>query len=347
MRDADPYDYSSDEDEDDDYPDVPSGEDDDDDDDDDDDEAYNLRICPCWDTYRRTLERRGFLLDTCRDVKDYYEQHCSASDPDASLHSVPGYQRACIGKDNALCRDAGLPESLFRGRAVRDGARIVVKAVHLRSREFDIVKYITSPPHSKDPLNHCIPIRDLIEIPADSVGLIVMEEWSSELIPETPCSLGEYLDAIRQCIEHIVFLHARHIAHLDISLRNILTDYEHHYAFIDYENSRRFDARAGPPRVRHLKGTEIPPELERGEWCDPYKIDVWALAVLILRACKLTGYGIPELVHLVRPMLNDNPDYRPTARAVLQTFNTVVSHMSADRLAQFADDPHPHGPWRH
>lgn len=82
-------------------------------------------------------------------------------------------------------------------------------------------------------------------------------------------------------------MHMHHIAHLDISLRNLLTDYKGHYAYIDYELSRRFDG-VLVPLVQGYRGTEVPPECERGECSDPYKIDIWALGVLVLRACKVS-----------------------------------------------------------
>lgn len=84
-------------------------------------------------------------------------------------------------------------------------------------------------------------------------------------------------------------MHRHHVAHLDISLRNLLTDYKGHYACIDYETSMRFD-RVPYPRIRGPRGTEVPPELERNESSDPYKVDVWALAVLMLRACKVCPF---------------------------------------------------------
>lgn len=34
--------------------------------------------------------------------------------------------------------------------------KIVVKAVHLRSREYDIVRFLSSSPLKSDPMNHCI-----------------------------------------------------------------------------------------------------------------------------------------------------------------------------------------------
>lgn len=94
-------------------------------------------------------------------------------------------------------------------------------------------------------------------------------------------------------LQHVVFMHKHHIAHLDISLRNIVTDYKNHYAYIDYESSRRFHDTTHP-LIFEYRGTEVPPECERSEYVDPYKVDVWALAVLMLRACKVPSmYFIP------------------------------------------------------
>jgi hypothetical protein len=136
-------------------------------------------------------------------------------------------------------------------------------------------------------------------------------------------------------------MHSHYIAHLDISLGNLLTDHKFHYACIDYETSHRFDGLSNP-RLSQIRGTEIPPEAERGEPCDPYKVDVWALAILILRACKvcfhhrhctnqglivgqLAGYQIPELMHLTGYMLQDKPERRPSAAAVLMEFDRIVA----------------------
>jgi serine/threonine protein kinase len=83
-------------------------------------------------------------------------------------------------------------------------------------------------------------------------------------------------------------MHKHRIAHLDISLRNLLTDYRGHYAYIDYELSRRFDP-SQTALVYNYRGTELPPECEGGGEIDPYKVDVWALAVLMLRACKVSN----------------------------------------------------------
>ena len=89
--------------------------------------------------------------------------------------------------------------------------------------------------------------------------------------------------------QHIVFLHKNGIAHLDISIRNLLTDYRRP-AYIDYELSRRF----GPvlePLVYNYRGTEVPPECDGDDGVNPFKVDVWALGVLILRACQVSPSG--------------------------------------------------------
>lgn len=140
-------------------------------------------------------------------------------------------------------------------------------------------------------------------------------------------------------------MHKHCIAHLDISLRNLLTDYRGHYAYIDYELSRRFDP-SQTALVYNYRGTELPPECEGGGGIDPYKVDVWALAVLMLRACKvsnavfavfakaehnrcaqLAGYWVPELMHVIEPMLNEVPNRRPSSLVALEIFDKVISSL--------------------
>lgn len=44
-------------------------------------------------------------------------------------------------------------------------------------------------------------VLDLVEVPECHIAFIVMEEWSSQLIPDTPCCLRLFLGALRSCIE--------------------------------------------------------------------------------------------------------------------------------------------------
>ncbi|KXN89233.1 hypothetical protein AN958_05987 [Leucoagaricus sp. SymC.cos] len=293
-----------------------------------DEEEVNQRVFPFWPKYRTLILSRGHRLDTVRDVQEYYRE-CRR------LGQAPRPIPAGIDRemgDEALCPDEGLPGNLFRGTRVNDRIKIIVKAVHIHSREYDIIRALSRGALREDPRNHTIPVVDLIEHPLDNIAFIVMEEWSSQLITDDgPCCLSLFLAALRQCIEHAVFMHSLKMVHLDISLRNLVTDYNGRYAYIDFELARRFEDDPNP-RLVFRRGTEVPPECERGESTDPYKIDVWALGVLILRACKLTGYCVPELMHVVKPMLDECPERRPTSLAVLRTFDRMVPFIDSERL---------------
>lgn len=283
----------------------------------------NRRVCPDWERHRKIIEQRGFHLDTVRDVKHFYEVYWGE---EGAKHCAE-YSRICnLPDDSALCKDPGLHDNLFRGRRVKDGTRIMVKAVHLRSRELDVTRFLSSPLLRSNTMNHCIPVLDLIEVRAHDMAFIVMEEWSSQLIPDAPCCLRLFLMAVRSCIEHIAFMHLHGIAHLDISLRNLVTDYQGHYACIDFELSRRY----GPldhPRIQGVRGTELPPELERGESSDPFKVDVWALGAVIIKACQLTGYILPELIIITNPMFHEEQGRRPAAMDVLKSFDKMITNI--------------------
>jgi len=363
---------------------VNSGDESDDDDSSEDEDDYNKRVVgPCWEAHRRLLERRGFRLDTYRDVKSFYERYWANADdhrcsdvysrgcrncnanvdhlrlPKPEVGLAAGYVRACRGGregEDGLCRDAGLPENLFRGTRVKDGAPIVVKAVHLRSRELSIIHKLSSPPLRHDPANHTIPVYDLIEAPEHGLAFIVQEEWSPEVIVPgcKTCTLREFLHGIRACIAGLAFMHAHRIAHLDLSLRNLLTDNKGHFSYIDFERSRYFPLPSSArskhhagftydttrtPRIGPIRATEVPPEHERGEDSDPFKVDIWQLGMLMLNASKLAGYEtlLPEIAHVVQPMLNDSFQCRPSASAVLQTFDKMAHRISEQRLKMYAN----------
>lgn len=303
-----------------------------------DEDEVNQRVTPNWSSYRTLFRNRGFRLDTVRDVKEYYHRYVQKASPDPIYpEQFPGFLRACqYNNDDDLCPDAGLPNNLFRGKSIKDGGSIMFKGVHLHSREYEIIRLLSNSPYRDDTMNHMIPILDLIDVPRDQLGFIVMEEWSPQFITDSgPHNLILFLASIRQCIEHIVFLHRHHIAHLDISLHNILTDSHGRYAYIDYQMSRRFDG-TSRALIHGYRGTEIPPECGKDEVIDPYKIDVWALAVLILRACQRSGHYVPEIMPILRPMLLENPEYRPSLPAVLQAFNRVTVSMGEGRMAMIS-----------
>ncbi|EEB91922.1 hypothetical protein MPER_09647 [Moniliophthora perniciosa FA553] len=61
------------------------------------------------------------------------------------------------------------------GLRTTDGKRVVIKAVMRRSRELDIIQFLSSPSARSHSMNHCIPVLDIIE--DDEIAFIVMEQW--------------------------------------------------------------------------------------------------------------------------------------------------------------------------
>ncbi|KAF9647589.1 hypothetical protein BDM02DRAFT_3074422, partial [Thelephora ganbajun] len=326
-------------------------------DEDEDEDEYNLRVVPHWQAYRHLFESHGYHLDTCKDVRQFYLRYWENRNIQRSIQSCAGYKSASReGRDdNELCKDEGLPERLFRGKRLSDDLPIVIKAVNRRSRELEVITALSTPPLRDDPMNHCIPVLDIIHAPLDvphafsyspyqnQLSFIVMEEWSSQLIPpEQPHTLRSYLNSLRHCIQHIVFMHTHRFAHLDVSVRNLLTDYDGRYAYIDYEMSRRFCrppvevGEGGDPRssvlIHQLKAAEVPPEVEKGHPTSPYAMDVWALGMLISKAGISTGYDVPELCSVIKGMLEPQWERRPSAKMVLRRFEEAILYMSRERL---------------
>jgi len=170
-----------------------------------------------------------------------------------------------------------------------------------------------------------------------------MEEWSSQFIPpEQPHTLRSFLNSFRHCIQHITFMHTHCFAHLDISVRNVLTDYDGRYACIDYETSRRFreppaEAEEGvfsgsTVLIHQPRAAEVPPEVEKGHSTSPYAMDVWALGMLISKAGTSTGFDVPELRLVTKGMLEPRWERRPTAKMVLKQFEQAITKIPEERL---------------
>jgi len=291
-----------------------------------DEEDFNGRVYPDWQHYRPLMTHRGYRLDTVRDVRLYYEQYWASL---AQQPSQAKFRSTCKGyprseeADDDLCRDRGLPDNLFRGSQLRDGKRIVIKAVNARSRELETIRCLSSAILKTDPRNHTIPVLDIILVPDDGMAFIIQEEWSSSFAHCAPSTPRAFIQAMRQCLEGVHFMHSHNIAHLDISCTNILTNCGGAYAYIDFELSRHFSA-GDKSVVRGIRGTELPPEIERGEESSPFKVDIWALGQTILRAYKASGLDIPGIMTFIQPMIHEIHSARPSARTILNQLDRMI-----------------------
>ncbi|KDN49014.1 hypothetical protein RSAG8_02367, partial [Rhizoctonia solani AG-8 WAC10335] len=180
-----------------------------------------------------------------------------------------------------------------------------------------------------------IGVLDLIEDTTSNVVLVVLENWGYNLAELGKLSPVDFFHILRQCFEAIATLHAMGIAHLDISCHNFLCNSHKQVAVIDFEASRCFNetppthprcqTRSHSHSIYPHRTTEIPPEFRTEDahqrrHC-AYKLDIFALGVLVLRFAKSSGFDCPHLVLLAEPLIACDPMRRPTAAQALVWFH--------------------------
>ncbi|THH16408.1 hypothetical protein EW146_g4227 [Bondarzewia mesenterica] len=176
-------------------------------------------------------------------------------------------------------------------------------------------------------------------------------------------SMTEAVDAMSQVLEGVAFLHDRSIAHRDLFTDNMLYscrpgyfDPERYgsprdfhlprYYIIDFEWAVRFSSDSdpatrttvvGPPSSRNNYGRAAPPEMRSGKPYCPFKSDVWQVGRTFLDCFQHLEH-VPEVIDLLRSMIADDPDARPTARAVLECLNELRVTISPNILQQPIDE---------
>ncbi|CAE7057416.1 unnamed protein product [Rhizoctonia solani] len=217
---------------------------------------------------------------------------------------------------------------------IPEGSSVVVKCVRMGDSEARMMAYFyTLRRQGKDlPV---VGVLDLIEDAPSNVVLVVLEDWGYNLAELGRLSPPDFFHILRQCFEAIATLHAMGIAHLDISCYNFLCNSDKQIAVIDFESSRCFNETATPRSGCHTRShshsiyphrtTEIPPEFRtegayQRRHC-AYKLDIFALGVLVLRFAKSSGFDCPRLVLLAEPLVACEPMRRPTAAEALVWFH--------------------------
>ncbi|CAE6504168.1 unnamed protein product [Rhizoctonia solani] len=145
-----------------------------------------------------------------------------------------------------------------------------------------------------------IGVLDLIEDTQNDVVLVVLEDWGRNLAELGRLSPSDFFHILKQCFEAVATLHAMGIAHLDISCYNFLCNSYNQVAVIDFETSRCFNetevthstchSQAHSHSIYPHRTTEIPPEFRTEDAYQrrhcAYKLDIFALGVLVLRFAK-------------------------------------------------------------
>ncbi|KAJ7100633.1 hypothetical protein B0H15DRAFT_770095 [Mycena belliarum] len=221
------------------------------------------------------------------------------------------------------------PQDARRNRRDRlDPRRAISPSVH--PHEIPIGRLFSTPPHSENSGNHCIPFLEVLDDPYDiDKKLIVMPLCIPFDMPDFN-TVGEVLDFIKQIFEGIQYMHQNYIAHRDCNFTNIVQEpavypdgdfhpaepwmdsaHEHlaqpitrtecwpRYHIIDFGLSRQYDPSHGLPREGIiLGGDQSPPEHRaKSPICNPFPTDIYFLGNLVrglVRPSRLPG-GVSQV----------------------------------------------------
>ncbi|KAI0744020.1 hypothetical protein C8Q80DRAFT_1272622 [Daedaleopsis nitida] len=235
--------------------------------------------------------------------------------------------------------------------------------------ESEIALYLSSPPLSNDPRNHCCPTLDVLEDPLDDdQRLIVMPLLRMYDEPKFT-TVGEAVEFFRQAFEGLLFMHEHHVTHRDITKLNIMMDSKPilpemfhpqlpwrtlrdtskdvrahtrtarpvKYYFTDYGLSKRYGPHETDPlELPILGGDRTVPEFKRSHRtrCNPYHTDVYCMGNLI-RGDFLQMYkNFAFMEPLIGRMVQDEPGKRPTMVEVNAEFRDIVSKLSWWKLRE-------------
>ncbi|KAK7034453.1 kinase domain-containing protein [Favolaschia claudopus] len=258
------------------------------------------------------------------------------------------------------------PRTNIMDAVCADGQRVVLKAISVSEHphEAAISELLSSPPHVEHPRNHAIRLLDVLDDPEDDdVKLLVMPLCVPFYRPVFD-TVGEVVDAVRQILEGIQYLHGIYIAHRDCNFTNIMQDPDAYpdgnfhpaspwmdsahvhrsrpipraecwpkYRIIDFGLSRQYDPSHGPPLESIiLGGDRSPPEHRHRLECNPFPTDIYFLGNLIRSLARPTWWpgGVSQApphrpLSFLLPMIDQMMDQDPSQRP---TIDEVVIRFS-------------------
>jgi hypothetical protein len=95
--------------------------------------------------------------------------------------------------------------SVLDATRISDGEFVMLKAVRRNDHPFEveIARYLMSEPLRSDPMNHCVPILDVLNVPDDPRDIIVMPLLRPFSDPPFE-TFGEVVGCLRQLFEVLV-----------------------------------------------------------------------------------------------------------------------------------------------
>jgi len=258
---------------------------------------------------------------------------------------------------------------IMDGVRISDSKMVTIKKISKSTHPFEaeMARFVSSPPLSNDPHNHCVPLYDVLQCPDDEDIQLLAMPLLREYNDPRMHSIGEAIDFFHQVFEGLQFMHSHHVAHRDCMSLNIMLDPSsmypnmyHPYAslrtrdyngtakyynrterpskyfFIDFGLARRYDPEEGPPRELPIHGGDrTVPEFEGtgyDEPYDPFPTDVYYLGNLIRQDFVQKYHGMKFMETLIADMTQKDPTKRPTMDVVVERFAEIRRDMSSWKL---------------
>ncbi|KAH9946933.1 kinase-like domain-containing protein [Amylocystis lapponica] len=265
-------------------------------------------------------------------------------------------------KDPAFCEDSIFlvkPCYIIDAICKKNGATVSIKAVVRDGEEVNIARNLSSPDILPHPINHCVPIVDVLHDPFDDkTSLLVMPYLRPWNDPDFS-AFGEVVDFVSQTLEGLCFLHSQGVAHRDCASANIMmdgrplfpqghhpvcldisqdgvhmlsplsrTDHPVRYYFIDFGISSQFQKGESSLVVGRKGRDKEVPELSSEIPYDAFKVDIFILGNLYKKELLEKYRGLEFLEPLVRVMTAQDPAKRPTAEAAFSLFEDIKGQLN-------------------
>ncbi|KAJ7074531.1 hypothetical protein C8F01DRAFT_1100802 [Mycena amicta] len=244
-----------------------------------------------------------------------------------------------------------------------DGTKVVLRRVRTWKEELSILSLLNS---HLEPNNRTVRILDVIPLADDEEITLIVMPFLREFRDPAFRHLREIVEAMRQFLQGLEFMHSHNITHRDACDRNLVMDASklmpggHHfsvpwtengdsrvpsrwrdrcsvapidYYFIDFGLSSRHEEGIDAARVVGDRGRDdTVPELSETVPYNPFKLDIYQLGNvfknLIPKYPAIDTYFGP----LLDAMTNVAPEDRPTASIALLQFEDACSLIPISEL---------------
>ncbi|KAI9067304.1 hypothetical protein FKP32DRAFT_1755210 [Trametes sanguinea] len=272
-------------------------------------------------------------------------------------------------RDPDECEDGlrWMRRQIMDAQRTSDGTIVILKLIEksLHPYEIDIAQMFSAEPLASDPRNHCIPIYDLLQSPTNNNVAFMVMLYLRQYNDPRFATVGEAIECVSQLLECVQFLHEQRVAHRDIMFLNFMMDpapivsepcHPHisrrsydtrrkvkfstrtrhpvRYYLIDFGISRKYPADCVSPREDPIwGGIKTVPEFHKSnEPCDPFPTDIYYIGFLLRQDFIEKSVDFEFLTPLVKDMMQENPEKRPTIDEVLHRFDTLCNSLTTRTL---------------